>query len=114
MSDGSSTTDPGTISNMIEPSRRQRIILDNVRAANDRGRRLRLYANRDRNMLKAAGLIVGSPPDAPGMTSRGGRGMGWSITEKGLAILERYGTGSGSPDPDDDRRHEIGQVEEVH
>jgi len=113
MSDGSSTTDPRTISNMIEPSRRQRIILDNVRAANDRGRRLRLYANRDRNMLKAAGLIVGSPPDAPGMTSRGGRGMGWTITEEGLAILERYGTGSGSPDPDDDRRHEIGQVEEV-
>ena len=108
MSDRSTKT-----SDIVEPSRRQRIILDNVRAANDRGRRLRLYANRDRNMLKAAGLIVGSPPDAPGMTSRGGRGMGWSITEKGLAILEKYGTGSGSPDPDDDRRHEVGQIEEV-
>jgi len=108
MSDRSTKT-----SDIVEPSRRQRIILDNVRAANDRGRRLCLYANRDRNVLKATGLIVGSPPDAPGITSRGGRSMSWSITKKGLAILEKYGTGSGSPDPDDDRRHEVGQIEEV-
>jgi hypothetical protein len=98
---------------VIEPSRRQRIILDDVRAANFRGRRLRLYANRDRNALRAAGLIVGSPPNAPGITSRGGQGMGWSITEKGLAILEKYGTGSGSPCSDDHRRHEVGEIEEV-
>jgi len=98
---------------MTGPSHRQRIILEDVRQANLRGRSPRVHANRDRNVLKAAGLIVGRPPNAPDISSRGGRGWGWTITEKGLAVLAGCEGGSDPSGTDDGRRHEVRQVEEV-
>jgi hypothetical protein len=98
---------------VTEPSHRQRIILEDVRQANLRGRSPRVHANRDRNVLKAAGLIVGRPPNAPGVSSRGGPAWGWRITEKGLSVLAECEHRSDPSHPDDDRSHEVGQVEEV-